>query len=133
MPYEAPVETPSGKLRISGVDKSALKPGDRRLQELLAGDTPTILLSHSSRTYKEIDPLTEVLTVSGDSHGGQVRMPRWFWRLTRYKPDPDHMHGFFQDGRKSLIVTRGVGTSRFRFRLGSPPEIVVLEFGEAGR
>jgi hypothetical protein len=70
----------------------------------------------------------DVLTVSGDTHGGQIRLPRWFWRLTRLKPDPEHIHGLFRDGRKSLVVIRGIGTSRIRFRLGSPPEIVVLEF-----
>jgi hypothetical protein len=106
------------------------RPGGQRLQDLLAGETPTILVSHSSGIYEEIDPSKEALTVSGDTHGGQIRLPRWFWRLTRLKPDPDHISGYFQNGRKSLVVTRGIGTSRFRFRLGAPPEIVVLEFGD---
>jgi predicted MPP superfamily phosphohydrolase len=31
------------------------------------------------------------------------------------------------------VVTSGVGTSHLRFRLGAPPEIVVLEFPGGAR
>ena len=127
------VDTPNGRLRIVGIDMHFPRPGGQRLQELLAGETPTILVSHSPGIYEGIDPSMEVLTVSGDTHGGQVWLPRWFWRLMRLTSDPDHIHGLFHDGRKSLVVTRGLGTSRFRFRLGAPPEIVVLEFPAVGR
>lgn len=122
---------PQGSLRIAGVDPDLSRPAGERLRALLAGDMPTILLSHSSVVYREIDPSKEVLTLAGDTHGGQIRMPGWFWRQIRFKPDPEHVHGYFKDGRKSLFVTRGVGTSHVRFRLGAPPEIAVLEFAGA--
>jgi len=124
---------PHGTIRVVGLDAGFAKPTVPQLSRLLAGDLPTILLSHSSVVYRDIDPTLDVLTASGDTHGGQIRLPRWFWRLTRLKPDPEHIHGLFRDGRKSLVVTRGIGTSRLRFRLGSPPEIVVLEFPGAAR
>jgi hypothetical protein len=123
------IRLPAGELRIVGLDTSLTRPTASLVRRLLAGGAPTILLSHSSVVYRDIDPAMDVLTVSGDTHGGQIMLPKWVWRLTRLKPDPDHIHGFFQDGRKSLVVTRGVGTSRLRFRLGVPPEIVILEFG----
>lgn len=124
------IPTPRGGVLIVGLDPGSEAPVTSLLGRLLAGNTPTILLSHSSVVYREIDPLAEVLTVSGDTHGGQVRLPSWLWRLTRLKPDPDHIRGFFQDGRKSLVVTSGIGTSRLHFRLGVSPEVVVLEFGQ---
>jgi len=86
------------------------------------------LLSHTSEIYKNISRAREILVLSGDTHGGQVLLPAWFWRLTRRKPDPEHIHGLFSEGNKALFVTRGLGTSVVHFRLGAPPEIVVLEF-----
>jgi predicted MPP superfamily phosphohydrolase len=122
------IALPGGPLRIVGLEPDFSRPAGQQLRSLLAGDLPTILISHSSIVYREIDPSVEVLTVSGDTHGGQVWMPRWFWRLTRFKPDPEHIAGFFHDGRKSLLVSRGIGTSHVPFRLGAPPEVVILEF-----
>jgi predicted MPP superfamily phosphohydrolase len=87
-----------------------------------------LLLSHTSEIYEKISSSREVLALSGDTHGGQVRLPGWFWRLTRLTPDPAHIYGIFREGKKALIVTRGLGTSRVHFRLGEPPELVVLEF-----
>lgn len=126
------IDLPNGQLRIVGLEPNFPASDSQRLQSLLTGDTPTILLSHSSRIYKGIDAAKDVLTLSGDTHGGQVWLPQWLWRLARPKPDPDHVHGYFVDGKKSLFVTRGVGTSHIRFRLGAPPEIVLFLFsGEA--
>lgn len=126
------IALPGGPLRIVGLEADFSRPAGQQLRTLLASDIPTILISHSSIVYREIDPSIEVLTVSGDTHGGQVWMPRWLWSLTRFKPDPEHIAGFFQDGRKSLVVSRGIGTSHVPFRLGAPPEVVILEFPGTG-
>ena len=99
-----------------------------RIRQLLEGDAPALLLSHTSEIYNKISGAREILVLSGDTHGGQVLLPGWFWRLTRRKPDPAHIHGLFREGKKALFVTRGLGTSVVHFRLGAPPEIVVLEF-----
>lgn len=122
------IDLPNGPLRIIGLEPDFPESECARLHSLLAGDTPTILLTHSSRIYKDIDASQDVLVLSGDTHGGQIWLPQWFWRLARPKPDPEHMHGYYTDGKKSLFVTRGVGTSHARFRLGEPPEVVLFRF-----
>jgi predicted MPP superfamily phosphohydrolase len=119
--------TPFGEFLVIGTEGrgAALTP---RMRRLLEGTAPALLLSHTSEIYNNISGAREVLVLSGDTHGGQVWLPGWLWRLTRFTPDSAHIHGLFREGTKALIVTRGLGTSRLRFRLGSPPEVVVLEF-----
>jgi predicted MPP superfamily phosphohydrolase len=65
------------------------------------------------------------LTLVGHTHGGQLALPGFphvnFARvLTRYDRGR-----FVEDGRV-LHVSRGLGTSGQRVRVGAPPEIVVL-------
>lgn len=127
------IDLPHGQLRIGGLDMDLSRPTRSLVNGLLTGDTPTILISHSSAVYKYVDTAKDVLTLSGDTHGGQMWLPRWVWRFARFKPDSEHIRGYFQDGHKALFVTRGVGTSHVRFRLGAPPEIVVLEFSRGAR
>jgi predicted MPP superfamily phosphohydrolase len=127
------LDLPAGRLRLVGLDPGLAAVSGPGLRALLAGDTPTILLSHSSRVYRWIDAAKPVLTLSGDTHGGQVRLPAWFWLRARLKPDPGHMEGYFTDGNKSLFVTRGVGTSHVRFRLGEPPQLVIFRFPGGAR
>lgn len=122
------IGTPLGEFRIIGVDSEHGARPTPQLRQFLEGDAPALLLSHTSEIYKKISDTREILVLSGDTHGGQVLLPAWFWRLTRRKPDPTHIHGYFHEGNKALFVTRGLGTSRVRFRLGAPPEIAVLEF-----
>ena len=93
---------------------------------------PTILLSHSSMIYHDIDPFMNVLVLSGDTHGGQIRLPGFIWKFFKRKEDPDHIYGLYREKRKSLYVTSGLGLSSFPFRLGRRPEIVIFEFEKEG-
>ncbi len=127
----ATVETGHGEIRIAGIDVTRHRPFSAARRRLLLGVTPTIVLSHSSLVFREIPAGRNALVLAGDTHGGQVRLPGWFWRLARLKPDPAHLYGLFRDGRKTLFVTRGLGTSKLRFRLGAPPEIVLFSFEDA--
>jgi len=124
------IRTGQGEFLLGGVDAEPDYTNTLLLDKIIDTDLPMILLAHSSLAYQTIGKEHEILVLSGDTHGGQVRLPRWFWLLTGRKPDPDHIYGFYQDNKKSLFVTRGVGTSWPPLRLGEPPEIVVLEFGD---
>jgi len=115
-------------VRIAGLDSWEEKlPEMVKLPRLLSR-SPTILLSHASLVYKGVPENRDVLVLAGDTHGGQVYLPGLVWKLWRRKPDPDHMYGLFNDGRKYLYVTSGIGTSGLPFRLGVPPEIAVFHF-----
>ncbi|MBT6045635.1 MAG: hypothetical protein HOG49_02325 [Candidatus Scalindua sp.] len=93
-------------------------------------DDPTILLSHFSSAYDYINGKDNVLVLSGDTHGGQIYIPEFIWKIIKRKPDAKHKYGLYQDESKSLYVTSGIGTSDIPFRLGVPPEVVLFEFTE---
>lgn len=117
-------------LRLAGIDCwPRLEPNLALTDSLLAPEHPTILLSHTSLVYAPIPATKNVLVLSGDTHGGQIHLPDFFWELTKRKPDPGHIYGFFREGNKMLYVTSGIGTTDIPVRLGVPPEIAVFEFG----
>lgn len=121
-------------LRIAGIDCwPRLEPDLALTDSLIAREHPTILLCHTSLIYAPISAAKDVLVLSGDTHGGQIHLPDFFWELTKRKPDPGHIYGFFQEGSKMLYVTSGIGTTDIPVRLGVPPEIVVFEFGEKAK
>jgi Predicted phosphohydrolases len=93
-------------------------------------DDPTIVLSHFSSVYDYISGKDNVLVLSGDTHGGQIYIPEFIWKIIKWKPDTEHKYGLYQEEKKSLYVTSGIGTSDIPFRLGVPPEVVLFEFME---
>jgi hypothetical protein len=93
-------------------------------------DSPAIVLSHYSSVYDKINSEENILVLSGDTHGGQIFLPEFIWKIIKRKPDTEHMYGIYQDKNKALYVTSGIGTSNIPFRLGVPPEIVLFEFTE---
>src|SRR3989338_2077737 len=93
-------------------------------------DNPAIVLSHFSSVYNNINAEKNVIVLSGDTHGGQIFLPEFIWKVIKRKPDTEHKYGLYQDKNKSLYVTSGIGTSDIPFRLGMPPEVVLFEFTE---
>jgi len=105
----------------------------RKLGRKPAQGTPVLVLSHFSRAWARVCTRTDrpLLWLSGDTHGGQIRLPGWFWKFCKIKPDPDHMAGLFHypGHHQWLYVNRGLGTTAwFPFRLGVRPEITVFSF-----
>ena len=91
---------------------------------------PILVLSHFGRIWSELPNSSPSLWLVGDTHGGQIKMPVWFWKIIKYKPDPDHFAGLFSNGHGSFMyVNRGIGTTLdFPFRLGVRPEVVMIKF-----
>ena len=73
------------------------------------------------------------LILCGHSHGGQVRIPLFGALLTSTKYWKLFEYGRYQTrkGDTDLILTSGVGYSRFPLRLFCPPEVVVIRFADA--
>lgn len=125
-----------GTIDIAGVDLEEETGGKwlRQLRDKASRDhRPLLIVSHFSKRWREAPLDAHSLWLSGDTHGGQVWMPDWVWRLMPYKPDPEHMGGVYGNGQGGwLVVNRGVGmTSRFPFRLGVLPELLVITFAES--
>jgi predicted MPP superfamily phosphohydrolase len=88
----------------------------------------TILLSHRPELMDDYAASGVDLVFSGHAHGGQFRLPfvgglyaptqGWF---------PEYDAGIYESGATTMVVSRGLGNSRFPFRFNNRPEIVVVE------
>lgn len=93
----------------------------------IGDDAPAILLAHEPDIFVKV-PARVSLTLSGHTHGGQVR-------LFGYSPIVPSRYGnrfayghVVEDGRH-LIVSGGLGCSIAPVRFGVPPEIVMVRLG----
>ncbi|WP_424753639.1 metallophosphoesterase [Methylobacterium sp.] len=118
-------------------DQLALLPGAKRhghvrigvddLDKTLAAvpqGAPTILLAHEPDIFPQV-PAHVALTLSGHTHGGQVR-------LFGYSPVvPSRYANRYAYGhvreQADLVVSGGLGNSIAPVRFGVPPEIVVVD------
>ncbi|QEE42317.1 MULTISPECIES: metallophosphoesterase [unclassified Methylobacterium] len=115
---------------------------DRQRSEILAqvlrgvpADGAAILLAHEPDLFATgLDPRI-VLTLSGHTHGGQVRILGWSpWIPSRY--GLRYAHGHIVESERDLIVSAGLGSHFVAgrpLRLGIPPEIVVVDLGAPDR
>ena len=121
-------------------DQRALRPlrtGSRRSRigvddldgtlALVSDDAPVIMMAHEPDIFAKM-PDRVSLTLSGHTHGGQVR-------LFGYAPAVPtvngrrYLYGHFREAERHLIVSGGLGTSFLPIRFGSPPEVPIIEIG----
>ena len=88
----------------------------------------TILLSHRPEVCHLYENANIDLTISGHAHGGQVRIPfvggvispgEGFW--------PKYTEGVHKINDMHLVISRGIGSSSFPFRINNRPELVFIE------
>ena len=90
-------------------------------------DAPAILLAHEPDIFPEV-PDRVALTLSGHTHGGQVRFLNYSPMVpSRY--GNRYAYGHVVEDERHLVVSGGLGTSILPVRLGVPPEIVVVDLG----
>ncbi len=93
----------------------------------ISDDTPIIHMAHEPDLFTEI-PDRVSLTVSGHTHGGQIRF-FGYAPVIPSKYGNRFARGHIVESGKHLVVSAGLGCSVIPIRFGSPPEIVVLELG----
>ncbi|MBN9445606.1 MAG: metallophosphoesterase, partial [Bosea sp.] len=123
---------------IAGLaDQLALRPNRERegrgLDDLdgtlakIRDDAPVVLLAHEPDIFPKV-PWRVSLTLSGHTHGGQVR-------VFGYSPvvpsnfGNRYAYGHVVENGRDLVVSAGLGTSKLPVRFGAPPEIVLIELG----
>lgn len=119
------LEAAGGPLQIAGLGCAVSRRAD--LPAVLARldpERPSLMLSHVPDAVAYL-PDHVLLTVSGHTHGGQVRLPGLGPLLTMSALPRRFARGLHRIGRRHLLVTSGVGTSALPVRLGVPPEFVV--------
>jgi predicted MPP superfamily phosphohydrolase len=66
------------------------------------------------------------VTLSGHTHGGQVTVEILSQTLNMARMYTRYVSGFYQLGRSSCYVTRGIGTIGIPARIGATPEITLI-------
>jgi predicted MPP superfamily phosphohydrolase len=94
-------------------------------------DEPILLMAHEPDLFPDT-PDRVALTLSGHTHGGQVRL---FGRtpVVPSRHGSRYVHGHFIEGQRQLIVSAGLGYSGLPLRIGTRPELVLIELGGARR
>lgn len=93
----------------------------------ITDDAPVIHMAHEPDLFTEI-PGRVSLTLSGHTHGGQVRLFGWSPIVPSSFGNRFAYGHVVEDGRH-LVVSGGIGTSIMPVRFGVPPEIVLLDLG----
>lgn len=86
---------------------------------------PIILLAHEPDAFVNIAAAERqvMLTLSGDTHGGQVNIP---YLTGLYTGDRPYLYGHYTKNDRHLIVSGGLGCTRIPVRFMRPPEITVI-------
>jgi predicted MPP superfamily phosphohydrolase len=118
-----------GSLRIGGLDSES-HDADRNTEKMNLPEDgiPVIFLCHNPLAFDRVDGAQDVLVLAGDTHGGQVPIPGWVWKILGYEKNARFSYGLFEKGRAKMFVSKGVGTSHVPIRIMRKPEVVVLHF-----
>jgi len=116
-----------GALRLVGLDD--LEEGTldaATVAPLVAGDTPTIVLSHHPDGVRFCGHPSVRVVLSGHTHGGQVVLP-WFGAPVRRSAvcSAAQPAGWVHNPYAPLLISRGIGT-QIPLRIGTTPEVIVL-------
>jgi predicted MPP superfamily phosphohydrolase len=98
------------------------------LAKIPEGGEPIILLAHEPDIFPEV-PERVALTLAGHTHGGQVNLPFIGRPVVPSRFGDRYAYGHVEEGGRNLLVSAGLGCSRFPIRFGVPPEIVLAEIG----
>jgi predicted MPP superfamily phosphohydrolase len=94
----------------------------------VSDDAPVILLAHEPDIFPRV-PRRVALTLSGHTHGGQVRLFGYSPRVPSAYGNR-FAYGQVTENGRDMIVSAGLGVSIVPVRLGIPPEIVLVRIGD---
>ncbi|GAA3875291.1 metallophosphoesterase [Celeribacter arenosi] len=87
-------------------------------------DAPCILLAHEPDLFPNV-PEQCILTLSGHTHGGQIRIGNRS-PVIMASENETFSYGRYDAQGRVLIVSGGIGCSEIPVRIGMPPEITVV-------
>jgi hypothetical protein len=114
------------RLALLGLEDDRWGEPDLSLFGKLPRDVPAVVVTHDPGILHDIP--AGHLVVAGHMHAGQIRWPN---RTPPVIPSGRALrrwaYGHVRDRGCDLVVSGGLGVSGLPLRLGSPPEIVMLE------
>ena len=122
------IESDESSFWLGGVDDHMV--GKTDLSSALKGSFPDefkLLLAHNPIIFRRAARAGIDLTLSGHTHGGQVRVRDNDQRLIRRR----RTAGLHRLKDSQIYITRGIGTVVLPIRFQCPPEISVLELRAA--
>ena len=123
----APLRFGGATLNLVGVDYQELRrPYLVGAEKLLVPGATNILLSHNPDVFPKASQQGYALTLSGHTHGGQVRVEILGDDLNVARFFTPYVDGLYRNGDSSIFVSRGIGTIGVPARLGAPPEVALL-------
>ncbi len=120
---------PEGSVRLVGIDGKY--PDSSEVNRVFSGlnnDLPMIVLCHNPLLFDKLPNDRHIVMLSGDTHGGQVPLPDWFFGIMGYEKNALYNQGLFERAKKRMFVSRGIGWSHLPIRIFRRPEVVVLHF-----
>ncbi|WP_420144765.1 metallophosphoesterase [Sphingobium sp.] len=81
-----------------------------------------VILSHGPDIFPQL-PDEQLLVLVGHTHCGQIAFPYWGITYVPSKYGTRYACGLYRDGKKTMIVSGGVGTSSAPVRMLAPPDI----------
>ena len=113
-----------GSFVLGGIDDRIF--GKPDWQQLLSKHGPPhLLMAHNPDHFYEAESRGIPLTLSGHTHGGQIRFPNGsaIIRQSRFCLD----EGLYAFRKSLLVVSRGLGSVFLPIRWGADPEAVLIE------
>lgn len=93
----------------------------------ITDDAPALLVAHEPDIFPKV-PERVSLTLSGHTHGGQVRL-FGYSPIVPSRYGNRYAYGHVVEEGRHLLVSGGLGCSIAPIRFGSRPEIVLMELG----
>jgi uncharacterized protein len=100
----------------------------KTLAHVTDDSAPAILLAHEPDIFPRV-PERFGLTLSGHTHGGQVKLPFLGRPVVPSRYGQRYAYGHVIENDRHLLVSGGLGMSNLPVRFGVPPEVVLLELG----
>lgn len=122
--------TPEGfEFWLAGLGDQIARRNDLgKTMRAFADDAPAILMAHEPDIFPQV-PDRLSLTLCGHTHGGQIRLPLIGAPVVPSRYGQRFAYGHIVEEGRHLVVSGGLGCTLLPLRLGSPPEIVLLELG----
>ena len=125
----------SGEINIIGIDDPVFSSEDNKFLHTenaikrisFNKDNFTLALAHRPEVFSEYEKAQLDLVLSGHAHGGQIRLPFIGGLFTPTEGlFPKYSEGIHIKNDTTMIVSRGIGSSVFPFRINNRPELITI-------
>lgn len=127
-----PLTAGGKKFYIGTSEAESAKEVGEQLKKAMSSCSPFLLLAHYPQVFDAIPQELPVVVLAGHTHGGVMRVPgvkngTLAALFTGHREK--YFYGFYQENKKVMYVTSGIGgEGKASMRVNNPPEIVLLTF-----